>query len=333
MKTKHAIANLICILLTAHATAGIQMFPMQSSPTPSAEYKKFKTSPAKSAVILTNVPTSTWTYGCSATAAGIIFGYYDRIGYENMYTGPANNGIAPLKNLGKKCSIIATKEGFDGRTTPGHVDDYWLGIGSRGPDPWKINNSIQHEWSVCTADFLGTNQWKWDYDADNSIEFNADGSTALWLPNAPWRLRDYTPPESAGTPTTSLCHGLKLFAESRGYRVLSNYSQRIDTYHPAAFSFRKFKREIDAERPVMIQLRGHSMVGVGYDEKSQIIYVHDTWDNNIHRMKWGGHYAGMQQIAVTVLSLAPPKHPIAPIPEPATFLLLSLPAVIKLRKK
>jgi len=80
---------------------------------------------SETAHMLSDVPTSDWTYGCSATAAGMIFGYYDRDPrdwYPNMYTGPANGGVAPLTDLGNQCSIIATQNGFDGRTTYGHVD-------------------------------------------------------------------------------------------------------------------------------------------------------------------------------------------------------------------
>ena len=45
------------------------------------------------------------------------------------------------------------------------------------------------------------------------------------------------------------------------------------------------------------------MAGVGYDEEDSIIYVHDTWDNRVHWMEWGTSYAGMAQIAVTVIHL------------------------------
>ena len=37
------------------------------------------------AVMLSNVPTSSWTYGCSATSAGMIFGYYDRTGCQHVF--------------------------------------------------------------------------------------------------------------------------------------------------------------------------------------------------------------------------------------------------------
>ena len=47
---------------------------------------------------LPNVPAFTWCYGCSATAAAMLFGYYDRHGYPNMYLGPVDGGVCPLNN-------------------------------------------------------------------------------------------------------------------------------------------------------------------------------------------------------------------------------------------
>ena len=266
-------------------------------------------------VVLEGVPTSTWTYGCSATSAGMIFGYYDRHGYPNMYTGPTNGGVAPLTNLGQgdtpsspiagACSIIATQNNFDGRTTPGHVEDYWIGYNEEGPDPWETSG-IQHTWDDCTADFMGTNQWKWDYiGSDYVIDFNVDGSTALFSNSDATKLYDCIPDASAGSPQTELCHGMRLFAESRGYVVTENYTQQVDTYAAGGFSFDNYKNEIDNGYPVMIQVVGHSMVGIGYNDSTQEIILHDTWDNYQHRMNWGGSYETMLHKGVTVIHLGP----------------------------
>jgi hypothetical protein len=42
---------------------------------------------------LSNVPAFDWVYGCSATSAAMLMGYYDNSGYANMYTGPTNGGV------------------------------------------------------------------------------------------------------------------------------------------------------------------------------------------------------------------------------------------------
>ncbi len=269
----------------------------------------------QSATMLTDVPTSGWTYGCSNTAAGIIFGYYDRTGYPNMYAGPANGGMAPLTDLGNQCSLIATRNGFDGRTTKGHVDDYWIAFNSSLPDPWEGNWS-EHIWRDCTSDFMGSNQLKWDFVGSDGIrDYCKDGITAFFAYNGPERLYDYIPPSSAGMPQTALSHGMRLFAESRGYPVIENYTQKIDTLFDGGFSFDDYMAEIDAGFPVMIQLTGHSMVGVGYLEDTQTVYLHDGWGDYLASMPWGGSYSGLEHIAVTALHLAP-------IPEPATAVIL-----------
>jgi len=304
-------------LLTPEDLAKIVRMDMNSPPTPpvGVERTVVRSIPA-SVVMLNNVPTSIWTYGCSATSAGMIFGYYDRTGYPNMYTGPANGGVAPLTDLGQgietpipgSCSIIATQDGFDGRTVRGHVDDYWTGYLDPGPDPWE-GHWDEHAWADCTADYMGTNQWKWDFEpwpnGDGNRDNNVDGATSLFTYGSADKLHDFVPPANCGLPQTELCHGMRLFAESRGYTVLENYTQNIDPCYPGGFSFADYMAEIDAGRPVMIHVIGHSMVGVGYEAATQTVYIHNTWDNSVHNMTWGESYSGMNHAAVTVLHLAP----------------------------
>jgi len=325
MKARIFALSVVVLLLAATRSLAstVELMIMNSgAEAPSGFSSQGYGVPSGPAVMLNGVPTSRWTYGCSATSAGMIFGYYDRHGYSNMYTGPANGGVAPLTDIGSMCSIIATRNGFDGRTTAGHVDDYWISYGSAGSDPWEMNGWDEHTWEGCTADYMGTNQWKWSFFGDKDYRhFNLDGATALWAYNGPWKLYDYIPPASFNLPQTELCHGMRLFAESRGYEVLENYTQKIDSLYRGGFSFEDYMEEIDQGYPVMIQLSGHSMVGVGYDEDQKEIYIHDTWDNQVHSMFWGDYYAGMQQIAVTVIHLdAPPSM----VPEPGTIGFLCL---------
>ena len=315
--TGFAAAVLVVAAAVAFAQPGneVKMQVIDSPPWPPVGVvRPVATSIPASAVLLSQVPTSTWTYGCSATAAGMMFAYYDRTGYRNMYTGPTNGGVCPLTDLGQgadpanpipgSCYIIATMNGFDGYTVKGHVDDYWISYGSPGPDPWE-GNWTEHSWADCTADFMGTNQWKWDWDLNGFRDGNSDGTTIFFYNTNGTKLYDYIPPAAHGLPQTELCHGMRLFAESRGYTVVQNYTQLIDAVKAGGFSFTEYKAEIDAGRPVMIQLEGHSMAGVGYDLPN-IVYLHDTWDNLVHTMTWGGMYAGMSHFAMTVIELEPP---------------------------
>jgi len=264
--------------------------------------------------ILPNVPAFTWCYGCSATSAAMMMGHYDNAGFPNMYTGPTNGGVCPMNNETHwghtsypgvtcgECPLSATHMGIDGRATRGHVDDYWIDYEDPGPDPYITNGWTEHTLGDCTGDYMGTNQSKFG---------NTDGSTSFYFYTNGDPLYDYTGCEPGDRDG---CHGMRLFAESRGYTVTTNFTQLI---HPNSlysnthgFTFNDFKSEIDNSRPVMVQVEGHSMVGYGYDDSSNTVYIHDTWDNSDHTMTWGGAYSGLTQYAVSVIRLgaAPPTY-------------------------
>ena len=99
--------------------------------------------------------------------------------------------------------------------------------------------------------------------------------------------------------------GRKLFYEARGYTVTDCYNQKTDNNVAGGFSFAQFKAEIDAGRPVMLNLSGHSIVGVGYDDSSNLVYIHDTWDYDNHTMSWGTSYSGMALRSVSIVNLQP----------------------------
>ena len=123
----------------ASAAAAAFVARSGSAATASGASTTSSTSPfvftAGTATVLTNVPAFYWSYGCSATAAAMLFGYYDRTGYSNMYTGPTNGGVCPLPVdhsiwgttayptvTCMECPLSASHNGKDGRTTRGHVE-------------------------------------------------------------------------------------------------------------------------------------------------------------------------------------------------------------------
>jgi transcriptional regulator CtsR len=234
----------------------------------------------------------------------MLFGYYDRTGYSNMYTGPTNSGVCPLDNsiwghtvwpsvVCGECPLSATHMGVDGRAIKGHIDDYWINYGQAGPDPY-FGNWAEHTLGDCTADYMGTNQAKYG---------NIDGGTTFFYYSNGDPLYDYTGSEPGYRDG---CHGMKLFAQSRGYTVLTNFSQYIKGQGSdpnKGFTFADFQAEIDVGRPVLIHVTGHTMMGYGYNTVGNIIYIHDTWDYSDHQMTWGGTYAGLQHRAVTVIRL------------------------------
>jgi len=265
--------------------------------------------PAAGINLIANVPASTWAFGCSATSAAMMFGHYDNTGFGNMYAGPTNGGVYPMTNATWGTVLIngetralnplsATRNGLDGRAIKGHVDDYWIQYLNSGDDPFITGGWAEHTHGDCTGDFMGTNQ---------SLVGNSDGSTTFYYWTDGSRLYDFSDYEPS---VRDGCHGMKLFVESRGYTVPSqgNYSQYIYGYNgnTLGFTFANYKAEIDAGRPVLIQVDGHTMLGFGYDDSTSTIYLHDTWDYLDHTMTWGGEYAGMAHYGVTVCQVSAP---------------------------
>ncbi len=251
------------------------------------------------------VPTFNWVFGCSAVSGAMIAGYYDRTDYPNMYTGPTNGGVMPLDNSSwptwsdgystyPNCPLIASKNGVDGRTIKGSIDDYWVQYGSSANDPYITGAWAQHEWGTAIGDYMKTSQ---------SAYSNTDGATSFYNWTSltdPLTCADMVTYGIAGADGT---YGRKLFYEARGYTVTDCYNQKTDNTIAGGFSFNQFKAEIDAGRPVLLNLAGHSIVGVGYDDTTNTVYIHDTWDYGNHTMTWGGSYAGMQLLSVSVVNL------------------------------
>jgi len=254
-----------------------------------------------SAVLLKNVPAYRWSFGCSPTAAAMIAAYYDTHGYPNMYTGPTDSGYMPIDNsvwgtvvingnTQDQTPLSATRMGLDGRTTRGHVDDYWIEYNSLDPDPFITNGWPQHESDDCVGDFMGSNQSSYGAcDGGTLFQIYLDGS----------RMIPYNEREGA--------FGFREFMRYRGYPVTQCFTQFLKGYNgnSQGFTFDEYMDHINAGFPVMIHVGGHTMVGYGYDASTQTVYLHDTWDYADHQMTWDGTYAGMEMWGVTVLNLVP----------------------------
>ncbi|MEE9913678.1 MAG: FG-GAP-like repeat-containing protein [Deltaproteobacteria bacterium] len=254
------------------------------------------------------VPAFNWVFGCSSVSGAMIAGYYDRNGYPYMYAGPTNGGIMPLDNSSwptwsdgtntyPNLPLAGSHNGVDGRVTRGSIDDYWVQYGSGASDPYITGSWTQHTWSDAIGDYMKTSQ---------SAYSNTDGSTTFYTwTSSPDQLTcsqmaDYSIHTLDGT------YGRKLFYEARGYTVTDCYNQKTDNLLAGGFSFADFKSEIDAGRPVMLNLAGHTIVGVGYNDTGNTIYIHDTWDYLNHSMTWGGSYSGMQLQSVSIVNLEEP---------------------------
>jgi hypothetical protein len=264
--------------------------------------------------VLDSVPAYIWTYGCCPTAFGMLIAYYALNGYPDLnytqyFVPPMNNsqwGIS-FEGYGED-PLIASHEGYDSRSTRGHVDDYYVAYGSTAKDPFITGNWTEHT-QDCIADYLGSNQWNNTYvNAQGNTQHLIDGGTLLSY------YMDGTQYTGSDDPRT--CEwGIRDYIQCKNYVVSDCYTQVMDGYNDGTttasngFTFQDFQNEIDNGRPVIIQLIGHTMLGIGYstDNNEDIIYVNDTWDYNTHQMNWGGTYSdgtnNLQMFGVTVVHI------------------------------
>ena len=254
------------------------------------------------------VPAYNWVFGCSSVSGAMIAGYYDRNGYLNMYTGPTNGGVIPLNNSSwptwsdgyktyPNLPLAASHQGVDGRTTRGSIDDYWVKYNSTAQDPYILGGWTQHTWSTAIGDYMKTSQ---------SSYSNVDGSTSFYNWNSSPIKLTCSDMVSYNIHTKDGTYGRKLFYEDRGYTVTDCYNQKTDN-NSGGFTFANYKAEINAGRPVMLNVEGHTMVGIGYNDTGNIVYLHDTWDYSNHTMIWGGSYSGMALESVSIVNLAPSR--------------------------
>jgi len=253
-----------------------------------------------------NVPAYDWFFGCSATSGAMIAAYYDLNGYPNMYTGPTNGGVMPMTNdvwlywvddngySYGQCPLTASRLGLDGRASRGSIDDYWVEYGSGEQDPYLTNGWTQHTWGDAIGDFMKTSQYYYN---------NVDGETSFYTwSDSPTQLT-CADMNSYGIANQDGTYGRKLFYEAKGYMVTDCYNQKTDN-NGGGFTYAMYKAEIDSGRPVMVNLDGHTVVGIGYSDPSTI-FINDTWDYSTHSMTWGGSYDGMSLDSVSIVNLKP----------------------------
>ncbi len=288
------------------------------------------------------MPDYDWWYGCTPTSVGMILGYYDRNGYGNLIPG----GTAPLNTFGQAPSFIE-----DAIASSGHINDFYNNGGSRGGPPnygvsgddgdagyvrdyssteTLIGNAYDSPTAFDSiADYLGTNQdgthaWKVHGNSNGSTSFiNLIGGDSA----SQWTASDYI---SATDGTNSWgdvgLPGILEYITKRGYSVDTLYHQAIDErVSGAGFTFANFQTEIDNNRPVLVSIDGHSMVGYGYDDGTSEIFVRDTWAAggayNGGKMTWNGTYNGAAMQSMVVIDLGGPG---AGTPEPGSLIILLL---------
>ena len=164
--------------------------------------------------------------------------------------------------------LVASRNGLDGRTTRGSIDDYWVQYDSTANDPYITGGWTQHAWGDAFGDYMKTSQ---------SAYGNTDGATYFnWYTNGtPLTCADMVSRVLRNKDGT---YGRKLFYEARGYSVTECYNQRTDNNCRRILLFQTTRRRSMQGIPFFSILAGHSIVGVGYQDPSTV-YLNDTWDH------------------------------------------------------
>jgi hypothetical protein len=280
-----------------------------------------------------DVPAYDWEFGCSAVSGAMIAAYYDRNGYPNIYTGPTNGGVMPLDNTlwdfwtdgydyYPNNPLVASHQSLDGRTGRGSIDDYWVQYVSTARDPYLTQHWSQHAWGDAIGDFMKTSQSAY-YNVDGSTHFYSNhDSTKLFCDEMPGDSDPYY--HNLSLSKLDGTYGMRQFYQARGYSVSACYNQLTDAFAAGGFSYAQYKTEIDAGRPVMLGMEGrdpsgalvgHTIVGIGYDSRSEGVYFNDTWDSYTHYMTWTGTYTSylLAFDSVNIVNLVPGT------PPPAAF--------------
>jgi hypothetical protein len=262
--------------------------------------------------LLNNVSDYDWWYGCSPTSAGMMMAYYDINGYDGLlYDNLVPGGQAELS------TFPSTPGQWDylaqaAIASPGHVSDFYVSGYDRSGDDVR---GTRHDFDSL-ADFMGTSQ-----DAAG----NTNGWTTFWFYNngSPLYAADIYV-EGAYYYESDGMFGMWEYFNYAGYGNRtpdsSFFSQYVDSHIGSnGFSFADYMAEINEGRLVMIHVDEHSMLGYGYDNNSNTIYLYDTWKPGPHTMTWGGYYNGLRLYGVTCFT---PTGGHVPVPEPSTMLLL-----------
>jgi hypothetical protein len=96
--------------------------------------------------ILSNAPDYNWWYGCSATSAGMMMGYYDIHGYDGLgYPNLVPGGTAELDTYpsGAPSGTYIAQAAI---ASDGHIADFWIGYGSSDPDPLASGRTLPDDY-------------------------------------------------------------------------------------------------------------------------------------------------------------------------------------------
>jgi hypothetical protein len=202
--------------------------------------------------IISGVPSYLWRHGCGPTAAGMVIGYWDGNGYDNLISGSASSQTFLVNQA------IASGGNSSNPNPPGserHYEDYACPedyYPNMKPDDYITKGRTPHL-DNSLADFMNTSKstsnnyygWSWFSDVVDSLEGYVKSINPQYEP----------------------------FAYNLVWGELT---------------WEKYCNEIDAGRPVVLLVdtngdgsTDHFITAIGYDDSNNYA-CYNTWDNNVH---------------------------------------------------
>jgi len=194
------------------------------------------------AVVLADVPAYVWQHGCAPTAGGMVMGYWDAHGYDNLVVGDASTQTFDADEM------IASVA---------HYQDYSLPMdeGSWWPIPDKSELGGAHA-SNSVADFMHTS-W--------SLDWLTYGGT--WPDMLPVGMDDYA--AYAGYPQAD--SDMEWWGSSPD-GFWSNFKLEIISGRPMVFGV-----DVNGDG-----WSDHAITAIGYDDATHRYAAYNTWDTDVH---------------------------------------------------
>jgi hypothetical protein len=225
-----------------------------SGPNPPPGMDPGRQNITKSQVVLSDFPVYLWHHGCGPTTVGMVIGYWDGHGCDNMVPGDAVTQTDAVNDMiadddqNPSCSGSASN----------HFQDYCCPIDYYPNLYTDLSQTGGAHADNCVADFMETSR---------SSRSNRYGWS--WYSDIPDAFIDYV------------------------NLVAPEYSPNAVNLTYSNFSFADFRNEIDDGRPVVLLVDSdgdgftdHFVPAIGYDNTTREYACLNTWDTNIHWYSW-----------------------------------------------
>lgn len=226
-----------------------------TGPVPPAGIDRGLQPPDKTIVLISGVPSYIWHHGCGPTAVGMVVGFYDGHGYDNLVPEEATSQTAAVDAMMANDDDNSSCLGYESN----HFMDYSCPLDySPSPLEWDCSDLGGAHVDNCVADFMYT-----------SFSNRGNYYGWSWFSHIPRSFTEYV------------------------NLVAPGYEPEATNYAYYSFSFDDYKNEIDNNRPVVLLVdtngdgyTDHFITGIAYDDATNKYGVRDTWDHLLHWYSW-----------------------------------------------